>query len=314
MKNHFVVGFTLSLFAALLAAAPVAAQAPADIPGKTAGGRPIPPPLSPPNADAFRDLAYGTTSPLQTLDIYVPKNAAGALPLVIFIHGGGWYSGDKRTPMPLPLLADGFAVASIDYRLSGTDKWPAQIYDCKAAIRWLRANAATYHIDPNRFGAWGTSAGGHLVDLIGTTGANHPELDGDQGTPGVSSAVQAVCSESGPSNLFTMYDEGLPGKRDNMEKNGLDKLLGCSTRDNPDKARSASGITYVAAGDPPFLLVHGDQDPAVPFKQSQEMYDALKAAGDDVELYTVKGGGHVPRDAATLKHMIDFFKAKLQKS
>ena len=291
--------------------APLSAQT---IPAKAGAARPIPPPLSPPGADAFRELAYGTTSPLQTLDLYVPKNAAGPLPLVVFIHGGGWYSGDKRTSMPFPLLAAGFAVASIDYRLSGTDKWPAQIYDCKAAIRWLRANAATYHLDPNRIGVWGTSAGGHLTDIVGTTGTNHPELDGDQGTPGVSSAVQAACAESGPSNLLTIYDEGLPQKRDVLETTGVAKLLGGPTKDNLDLAKAASGITYVAAGDPPFLLVHGDKDPSVPLKQSQEMYDALKAAGDDAELYIVKGGGHVPRDAATIQHVVDFFKAKLQKT
>jgi acetyl esterase/lipase len=272
-----------------------------------------PPKGLPAGVDFIPNLVYAEPDGLpQKLDLYLPRNPGQPVPLVVFVHGGGWYSGYKENPLALPLTAEGFAVASINYRLTPVARFPAQLFDCKAAIRWLRANSAKYHFDPNKIGAWGTSAGGHLVDLLGTT-ANHPELEGEEGNPGVSSAVQAVCSFAGPTNLLDIYNEGQPKKKDILEHMGVTPLLGGPTAQNLDKARAASAIFYVAPSDPPFLLVHGDHDPSVPMQQSLEFADALKKAGDDVTVYIVKGGLHVPRDPVTRQQAINFFKQHLQK-
>src|SRR5687768_12543691 len=152
------------------------------------------------------DLPYvenGKSS--QSLDLFIPAGATAdkPLPLVVWIHGGGWRQGDKARCLALPLLAHGYAVASINYRLSGEAQFPAQIHDCKAAIRWLRANAKEHGIDADRIGVWGSSAGGHLVALLGTSG-DVKELEGELGNAGVSSRVQAVCDFFGPAELSSV--------------------------------------------------------------------------------------------------------------
>ena len=216
------------------------------------------------------------------LDLFVPEKADGPLPLVIWVHGGAWSAGNKEwQPIPaLPMTARGYAVATIDYRLSGEVKWPAQIYDCKAAVRFLRANAKKYNLDPDRFGAWGSSAGGHLVAMLGTSG-DVKELEGDLGNPGVSSRVQAVCDWFGPTDLMVLNN-----------LNPVKGLLGGPAKDNPEKARQANPITWVTKDDPPFLIMHGEQDKAVSIEQSQLLNDALKKAGVWVKFVPIPGVGH----------------------
>ncbi|MBV9122601.1 MAG: alpha/beta hydrolase fold domain-containing protein [Planctomycetes bacterium] len=238
----------------------------------------------PPGVKMLRDLAYVPDGhERHLLDLYLPEKADGPLPLIVWIHGGGWQAGNKDHPPGLPLVSKGYALASINYRLSQHAKFPAQIEDCKAAIRWLRANASKYHLDPKRIGVWGASAGGHLVALLGTTGGVKA-LEGDEGNLKESSRVQAVVDWFGPTDFMHLKTQGA--------QSPVTALLGGSPEVDPEKAREASPITYVGKDDPPFLIMHGDKDPLVPLKQSQELYQALKKAGVDATLEVIPGAGH----------------------
>jgi acetyl esterase/lipase len=239
-----------------------------------------------------RDLAYaGTDNPRQRLDLYLPaaRDAEKLLPLVVFIHGGGWRGGDKRGmgEAAHPLLEDGgYAVASVGYRLTDEAAWPAQIHDCKAAIRWLRANAATYGLDPERIGVIGPSAGGHLVAMLGTSGGV-AALEGDLGAhDDTDSRVACVVDLFGPSDLLAM------GGQHDQPGSPEARLIGGPVQEHKEAARNASPVTYVSRDDPPFLLVHGTVDPVVPFSQSQRLHDALRDAGATSTLVPVTGGGH----------------------
>jgi acetyl esterase/lipase len=238
-----------------------------------------------------RNIAYVTNGhERQKLDLYVPKTDK-PLPLIIWVHGGAWLAGSKDRPVPMSYLADGYAVASIGYRLSQHAVFPAQIEDCKAAVRWLRAHAQEYKLDPNHFAAWGESAGGHLVAMLGTTGDVKAFDVGEN--PGVSSRVQAVVDCFGPTDLLQMEAHRLPnGMRHDTPDAPESKLIGGPVQENKDKVAKANPITYVTKDDPPFLIVHGDTDPLVPHHQSELLEAALKQAGVPVSFYTVKGGGH----------------------
>jgi acetyl esterase/lipase len=222
----------------------------------------------------------------QRLDLYLPANAAGPLPVIVWVHGGAWFAGSKESGGPaLPFVAKGYAVASINYRLSQHAKFPAQIEDCKAAIRWLRSNAKMYDLDPDRFGVWGASAGGHLVALLGTSGGVK-DLEGNGDTNDQSSRVLAVVDWYGPTDITKMG--GGHDRPDSPEA----KLLGGPVQENKDKAARANPITYVSKDDPPFLIMHGERDLTVPFGQSELLLDALKTAGVDATFRPVKGAGH----------------------
>lgn len=248
----------------------------------------------------------------QSLDLYVPTKASGQLPLVVFIHGGAWVEGDKKDNPGLILAPLGFAVASLNYRLSSDALFPAQIYDCKAAIRYLRKHATEYGINPDKIGVWGVSAGGHLAALLGTSG-NSDKLDGDLGNPGVSSAVQAVLDWCGPTDLLTISEQaGSKTKIDFETSNGpVGKLLGGLQTEKKELAREASPVTYVDKNDPPILIVHGDIDDLVPFAQSEELQDKLLAAGALSKLICVRGMGHSLGTEHEYKRAIDFFKSTL---
>lgn len=208
----------------------------------------------------------------QQLDLYLPTAAStGPRPLVIWVHGGGWKGGTRAHPPTLALVKHGFAVASIGYRLSEPVPF-AQIQDCKTAVRFLRANAAKYNIDPNRFGAWGHSAGGHLVALLGLANGVK-ELEGTEfGYPAVSSAVQAVADFSGPTEF---KPEMLPAN-------------------DPRRAltQQASPVSYVGKNNPPFLVYHGGEDKLVPVIQAQKLVELLQAAQSEVTYKEVPGVGH----------------------
>ncbi len=246
----------------------------------------------PDGVSAHRDLAYVEGGhERQVLDLFVPEKGDGPFPLLIWVHGGGWQNGSKDGCPPLRngYASRGYAVASLNYRLSGHAVFPAQIEDCKAAIRWLRAHAAKYRLDPERFGVWGSSAGGHLVALLGTSGGVK-EFDAGP-NPGVSSRVQAVCDYYGPTDFEVFVST--PGyERHAADESPEAKLLGGAVKDNPQKARRANPITYVTPDDPPFLIVHGDKDGTVPINQSQLLFEALKKAGADVHFHTIRGAGH----------------------
>jgi acetyl esterase/lipase len=243
-----------------------------------------------------RDLTYATVDgeALQ-LDLYLPEEYHTALPLVMWIHGGGWVTG-ARSPCPVAMLATrGYAVASISYRLSqGEVVFPAPLHDCKAAVRWLRSNAWRFGCDPERIGVLGASAGGHLGSLLGTVQGD-AELEGDEGVTGVSSRVQAVCALFAPSDFIHLEEVEDDHWRINLVAKAL---LHGPPRENPALAAAASPITHVSAGSAPFLLIHGTADGMVPPSQSQRMHAALEAAAATSTLLLIDGMPHGNRTLA----------------
>jgi acetyl esterase/lipase len=247
----------------------------------------------------------------QKLDIYLPdqETYTKPVPMVVWIHGGAWRAGDKENCRSRVFLEDGYAAASINYRLSHHAIFPAQIEDCKAAIRYLRANAKKYNIDPERIGVWGSSAGGHLVALLGTT-SDVKGFDKDSNLH-VSSKVQAVCDFFGPTDFTRMND--FEGKMDHNTADSPESLLvGGPIQENKEACKRANPITYVSRNDPPFLIVHGDKDPLVPHNQSELLYESLMKADVDVKFHTVKGGGHGFRDVQVDRMVREFFNRHLK--
>jgi acetyl esterase/lipase len=244
-------------------------------------------PSLPEGTKLLRDLAYVPGGhERQKLDLYLPAKAEGKLPVVVWVHGGGWEGGNKDRCPAVPFVPRGYAVASLNYRLSQHAPFPAQIEDCKSAIRWLRAHAAEYHLDPDRFGVWGASAGGHLVALLGTSGGTK-ELDGQNGNLDQPSRVQAVVDWFGPTDLVKILS-GRPGNAEGP----VTRLLGGPIADKKDLAIRANPIPYVAKNTPPFLIMHGDKDPTVPYNQSELLAEALQKAGVEVTLVKLEGAGH----------------------
>jgi acetyl esterase/lipase len=278
------------------------------------GRRPSAAPVVPPGTKTHSDLAYVDNGhERQKLDLFVPTRGKAPFPLIIWVHGGAWKSGSKDRCPALRFLDEGYAVASINYRLSQQAVFPAQIEDCKAAVRWLRAHAAEYGLDPKRFGAWGSSAGGHLVALLGVTG-DEPKFDVGPNLK-QSSKVQAVVDYFGPTKLSAMQEQS--GAESRMRHDTADspesQLIGGALPENPEKAAAASPITYVSQGDAPMLLVHGDKDPLVPCQQSEILYEALKKVGVKSELRVVKGAGHGQGFGATEFNQVrEFFAANLK--
>jgi acetyl esterase/lipase len=264
--------------------------------------------------NVLRDLEYVPNGhERQKLDLYLPKEADpnGRRPLLVWVHGGAWLGGGKNPCPAVRFVKEGCAVASVNYRLSQHALFPAQIQDCKAAIRWLRANAGVYSYDPNRIGVWGASAGGHLVALLGTAG-DVSEFDVGPNR-GVSSRVQAVCDFFGPTDFTKM--SSFPSTMNHDAADAPEaRLIGGPVQENTDKVQKANPITYVTKDDPPFLIVHGDKDPLVPHNQSELLRDALQKAGVTVTLYTVAGGGHGGfRDPQVDVLVTEFFRKHLDK-
>ncbi len=243
------------------------------------------------------DVPYADSeNPRQRLDLYLPtRPKAEKLPVIVFIHGGAWLQGDKRTGRRRlqPFVESGeYAGVSANYRLSQEASWPAQIHDVKAAIRWIRSEAATtYHLDPDRIATWGTSAGGHLVSMLGVAG-DVKTLEGTVGKHlGVSSRVTCVANFFAPSSLLTMDD--VPSDIvHNAPDSPESRLVGGPIQERREAALSASPVTHASSGDAPFLHVHGDQDRLVPHDQSVQFDRALDRAGVPSFLITVTGGGH----------------------
>lgn len=247
----------------------------------------------PDDLELLRDVEFGKGGERALkIDILRLKQApAGPMPVLVYIHGGAWRAGSKND-MPglcIALAREGYLCASVEYRLSQEAVFPAQIEDCKCAIRFLRAQAKEYRINPDRIGVWGHSAGGHLVALLGTTG-DVKELEGKGGWQDQSSRVQAVVDCFGPTDLTQMGDG--PQIAHNAPESPESLLIGGSVLENKDKAAKANPITYVSKDDPPFLIMHGDKDPLVPLSQSEILLEALKKAGVDAALHVVKGAGH----------------------
>lgn len=251
-------------------------------------------PLAASDVELIRDVEFGKGGS-RTLHMHIalPKGEAKELrPVFVFIHGGGWHGGHRNAGLPFAtgFAQQGYVGATIEYRFSQEAKFPAQIEDCKCAIRFLRANAEKYHLDPDRIGVMGASAGGHLVALLGTT-ANEKEFEGTGGSEKFSSRVQAVCDWFGPTDFSRMH-EGKSTIDHASPDSPESQLLGGTAAENPDKAKRASPLTYVSKDSAPTLIMHGDQDQLVPVAQSESFAAALKKAGVDVTLHVIKGAGH----------------------
>lgn len=224
------------------------------------------------------------------LDVYMPKDV-GNPPLLVWIHGGRWLHRTKEDINTLALVEQGFAIASVDFRLSVDAPFPAQIHDIKAAIRFLRANAETFGFDATRIAVHGRSSGGHLTALVGVTNGVEA-LEGELGEHlDVSSDVQAAVSYFGASNLTTIMDQSTPFGV-NLRGPALALLLGGPLESTTELARLASPVFHVDADDPPLLLLHGDQDPQMPINQAHELHGVYKAHGLPVQFEVVHGAKH----------------------
>ena len=268
-----------------------------------------------PQFNVVSDVQYctGGGSPL-LMDVFIPKQRNGTpTPAVLWIHGGGWERGDKSGNSGAQFLADGgFVTASLSYRLSGDSPFPAAVEDCKCAIRFLRASAPKYGIDPDRIGVAGSSAGGHLAELVATADQS-TGLEGNGGWQNVSSKVQAAASYYGVSDLTT------PFPPDTVQV--IVKFFRGTEKEKPQLYRKASPILYVSKDDPPLLLAHGENDDGVPFDQSVRMAEAYRRLGLSVEFIAVKNAGHdfqqignapiSPSVEIIHQRTVDFFKRYL---
>ena len=235
------------------------------------------------------DLPYVTgATERQKLDLYLPASP-GPHPLVVWIHGGGWENSSRKEFYGQALVEHGFVVASLGYRLHWDAQFPAQLQDVKAAVRWLRAHAGEYGIDPTRVAAWGMSAGGHLAALLGTTGQDR-RLDVGENLD-QSSAVQAVMDWFGPADFEHWGDAAAQATLD-LPQSAVARLIGGPVHTHLDAARAASPVTFVDKNSAPFLILHGDRDNIVPLQQSQELDAALRKAGVESTLVVVPGAGH----------------------
>jgi acetyl esterase/lipase len=226
----------------------------------------------------FLDIPYATISPSQKLDIYLPDEGDGPFPVIVSIHGGAFMGCDKADAQVMPMLEGlkrGYAVVSVNYRLSWEAKFPALVQDVKAAVRWIRANAPHYELDPQRIAAWGGSAGGYLASMLGTS-AGIPELeDLSQGNPDQPCNVQAVVAWYGPTDFLKMdeqlADNGLSPQEDQRHTGANSPeslLLGQKITEIPELVRAANPETYIRPQAPPFFLQHGTKDCVVPMQQS----------------------------------------------
>ena len=250
----------------------------------------------PEGVHAVRDIEYvpgGGTS--RSLDLYLPSKTSAPLPLVVWIHGGAWKMGSKDFTPAMPLTMCGFAVASLNYRLSQEAPFPAQIEDCRAAIRFLRTHAAKYGLDGHHIGVWGGSAGGHLVALLGTSGD-------------VSNRVQCVVDWYGPTDLTP------EGPTQGRKIDVVTQLLGGPVDEKLELAKQASPLKQVTKDAAPFLIMHGDQDHTVNPEHSKLLLAALQKAGVEATLKILPGashGGPQFTDGENRKLIEDFFRRHL---
>ncbi len=253
----------------------------------------------PPGVKMERDISYiPNGDAAQRLDLYLPEKAPEhPLPLIVHIHGGGWMGGSKFPSPYVNMVNRGYVVASVEYRFSQKAKFPAQIQDCQAAIRWLRANRDKYHIDGDHVGVVGGSAGGHLSALVATSGGKKafPPIGGNDDQ---SDRVQCVVNIFGPANFTAVMQQAEDDKnvrnifKFNTPSDPYSELIGVSLVDNKEKTDAVSPIHYVSKDNPPMLILHGTHDTLVPYAQSVELQAALKAKGVDVWLQTLPGAGH----------------------
>jgi acetyl esterase/lipase len=246
----------------------------------------------PANIEYLPNIEFGTGGgrPLKLDILRLRKRSSKPLPVIVFIHGGGWSEGTKERGLYslLHFAERGYLAVTIEYRLSSEALFPAQIEDVKCAIRYLRAHAKKLHLDPKNIGVWGQSAGGHLAALLGTSG-DVKELEGTGGWQKFSSRVQAVAAWNPPVDFFK---NELAVRAVKPEDDATFRLLGGPLSSNKEKAVMANPMTYATKDDPPFLILHGDKDRVVLPEQSRFLYEALKNVGVKVELNLIENDTH----------------------
>lgn len=251
---------------------------------------------TPPGVKVVRDQVYASPGGRDLLlDLYLPESGTRPMPVVVWIYGGAWRAGSKddgQTRGALWLLQHGYAVAAFNYRLSQEAKFPAQIQDAKAAVRWLRRHGPEFGLDGERMAAWGASAGAHLAALLGVS-AGVEELEGQLEEGEAPARVRAVVDFFGPTDFLQMDAHALPGgmKHDPAES-PESQLIGGPIQENREKVARANPVTYVSSGDAPFLILHGERDPLVPVHQSELLFEALRKAGVPVVFHKIAGAGH----------------------
>jgi acetyl esterase/lipase len=269
------------------------------------------------------DIAYASASPSQKMDIYLPDSGKN-FPVIVSIHGGAFMFGDKQDEQLTPMLEGlkrGYAVVSINYRLSNEAIFPAQIFDVKAAIRYIKANASQYGLDSSRVAVWGGSAGGYLSTMIGVTPHVASLEDLNMGNSQVSSSVKAVVDWFGPVNFLTMdeaFQKSNKGKADHNDANSPEsKLLGAAITTVPEKVKNANPETYLTANGTRFLIQHGTEDQFVPFEQSQSLYEKMKPIlGEQnvtfLPIVGAKHGGQQFNTKENLNIVFDFLDKNLK--
>lgn len=257
------------------------------------------------------------------MDLYRPTGASGPLPIIVFIHGGAWRAGTRTTGPDLErfFARDGFAMASIEYRLTPGGLFPRSVEDVKTAVRYLRTHAAEYDLDPDRIGAWGLSAGGHLAAVAALTPGG--TFEGTEWL-GESSAIRCVLDAYAPTWFTTMDEEAAieaAAREPAISERRLhhdspsspeSRLVGAPIQTVPERVREASPITYASASAPPFLIMHGTADDMVPARQSVRLYDALAAAGAEVELRLIDGLPHMFFDRTDLDDLAAPFRMEVR--
>ncbi|MDQ1295832.1 MAG: hypothetical protein QG608_3719, partial [Actinomycetota bacterium] len=259
-------------------------------------------------AQTISNVAYAPAQPAggkgHLLDLYLPEGS-GLRPLVIWTTGSAWMSDtgkDGARSIASTFNAKGYAVAGVSVRSSSQAKYPAQVHDIKAAIRWLRSHAGEYRLDPNRFAVMGDSSGGWVADMAALTGGV-ADLEGTLGTTGVSSAVQAGVAFFGPTDFLKMNAQKLPNGMDHDGASSPEsQLIGCALQSCPDKVAKANPVKYVDKSDPPMMLLHGQADTLVPHGQSVLLYEALKAACTEAQFFSVPGADHGTSNVLSSSH------------
>ncbi|MDB6126954.1 MAG: nlhH 2 [Verrucomicrobia bacterium] len=268
---------------------------------------------TPPRISIRQDLPYDA-QPAQKLDLYLPLGkVVKPRPMIVYLHGGGWTKGSKADGkrFAFRFAQRGYVVACIDYRLTSDATFPAQLEDCKAALRWLRSNAERFAIDRDRVGVVGISAGGHLAALLGALNSSRIYETGS--SMDQNSTVQAVCDFFGPVDLLRLYDDAQ--KSGAAQASEVSQLVGGDPHQFPRPTRAANPIAGLDASSPPFLIIHGDRDTVVPLEHSRLLYDALVAKGIKAHLHVIHGAGHTGPAfvAPEINAMVDDFFAKTLK-
>ena len=251
--------------------------------------------------DVREKIVYSTVADRELLlDALVPRGD-GLHPAVLVVHGGAWRSGDRKQLRGYAnaLAKRGFVCFAIDYRLAPKDKFPAQIDDCREAVKWIRANSAAYNVDPSKLGAIGYSAGGHLVCLLGTTGEAPSEKNGH-----VDTRIQAVAAGGAPTDFRAFPDDG----------KWAEYWMGGDLKTQPKRFRDASATAFVDKDDPPVFFFNGTDDKLVPIEWSKSCHEALKTCGVKTEMHSIEGAGHLAAamNPAALEKAYSFLQSELQ--